>query len=122
MEKLGMKEALLQRVKNDVEASEKGSARHKVLSAMLVPAMAMAAPGVASAGTNDTGQGLLNNVKDFATSPFMIAVCIVAVILGVLFAIGGNIKAAFIPFGLAAIVAIGPWLVETIFDAMNAGL
>lgn len=119
MEKLGMKEALLQRVKNDIEASEKGSARHKVLSAMLVPAMAMAAPGVASANAADTGQDLLDKIQDFATSPFMIAICIIAVILGVLFAIGGNIKAAFVPFGLAAIVAVGPWLVNEIFEVMK---
>lgn len=119
MEKQGMKGALLQRVKDDHEAAPEGSSRKKMLGAMLVPIMAM--PGAAMAD-GDTGQALLDNIVDFARSPFMVAMCIVAVILGVFMAIGGNIKAAFVPFGLAAIVAIGPWMVDTIFDAMSTGL
>jgi|SRR5699024_9636145 len=124
MEKQGLKGALLQRVKEDYEAAPEGSRRQRVMGGMLVAIMA--SPGAAmassSVGEGDTGRQLLNNIMEFARSPFMIAMCIVAVILGVFMAIGGNIKAAFVPFGLAAIVAIGPWMVEQIFTAMGQGL
>lgn len=118
---MSIKQKLAQRLENQMEEQGDKARGLTRLQQMAVVGLTAGASSSAFAleSRTGTGEGFLQAMVEFAHSPFMIGIAIVAVILGVMFAIGGNIKAAFMPFGLAALISLGPWLVNEIFEVFE---
>lgn len=91
----------------------------KLASQASYVAVGAAFPLVSMAASVDyttTGSGFYDAISGVMGSPLVKGFALVAVLIGILAAAMGNLKAAVLPFGLAAIAGIGPWLVTTIFN------
>jgi len=77
----------------------------------------MATLMVSSPVMADEFEGFAEKVKALAHGPFGIGVSILALIMGCLFGLARQSAApAFLGLGIAGAFAVGPYMIETIFD------